>query len=289
MKRDGQMESLWQATTSGELPLSFRREPQPALTYDVAIVGAGITGVTTALALQKKGFSVLLLEAQTACFGTTGGTTAHLNTLMDTPYHVMIKNFGEAHTTNVATAIRDALLHIKSNVSEYRIDCGYKTQDAFLYAQDEDQEKELEDILLAAKAVGITVEQSSDSPVTVPFTKGLRFPNNARFHPGRYVMALLEEFLKIGGAYYDHCRMTHMDEASTLVLHTTRGEFAAHRLIYATHIPPGVNLLHFRCAPYRSYAMAVELEDDNYPEGLAYDMYDPYHYFRTQEVDGKNT
>jgi nitrite reductase/ring-hydroxylating ferredoxin subunit len=33
--------------------------------------------------------------------------------------------------------------------------------------------------------------------------------------------------------------------------------------------------------------MAVRLEDDAYPEGLAYDMYDPYHYYRTQEIDGK--
>ncbi len=58
-------------------------------------------------------------------------------------------------------------------------------------------------------------------------------------------------------------------------------------MIYATHIPPGVNLLHFRCAPYRSYAMAIKLKDKNYPDGLAYDMYDPYHYYRTQVVDGE--
>jgi Rieske Fe-S protein len=48
-----------------------------------------------------------------------------------------------------------------------------------------------------------------------------------------------------------------------------------------------VNLLHFRCAPYRSYAIAVTLNDDAYPDGLAYDMYDPYHYYRTQIIDGK--
>jgi len=45
--------------------------------------------------------------------------------------------------------------------------------------------------------------------------------------------------------------------------------------------------LHFRNAPYRSYAMAVTLRDNKYPAELAYDMYDPYHYYRTQEVDGK--
>lgn len=288
MKRDGQLESLWQATTPGTVPASLSREPQSALTYDVFIVGAGITGVTTALLLQKKGFSVMLAEAHNACFGTTGGTTAHLNTFMDTPYPTMIKNFGEEHTMGVATAIRDALLHIRANVRDYNIDCSLKMQDAFLYAQDDEQVKELEEILSATKNAGIEVDSSTDSPVPVPFTRALRFPNNASFHPTRYVQALLEAFEKLGGVYIDNCRVTDVDQATRLLIHTNKGEFAAHRLIYATHIPPGVNVLHFRCAPYRSYAMAIELTDESaYPEGLAYDMYDPYHYFRTQEVDGK--
>lgn len=68
---------------------------------------------------------------------------------------------------------------------------------------------------------------------------------------------------------------------------TTAGTVKAAALVWATHIPPGINLLHFRAAPYRSYAIAVTLEYDDYPVGVAYDMYDPYHYYRTQEVDGK--
>jgi Rieske Fe-S protein len=70
-----------------------------------------------------------------------------------------------------------------------------------------------------------------------------------------------------------------------LQVETSQGNFLTKNVIYATHIPPGVNLLHFRCAPYRSYAMAVKLKDDNYPKALVYDMYDPYHYYRTQKVD----
>jgi Rieske Fe-S protein len=58
-------------------------------------------------------------------------------------------------------------------------------------------------------------------------------------------------------------------------------------MVYATHIPAGINILHMRCAPYRSYAIAVELKDGNYPDALVYDMQSPYHYYRTQEVNGK--
>jgi nitrite reductase/ring-hydroxylating ferredoxin subunit len=69
---------------------------------------------------------------------------------------------------------------------------------------------------------------------------------------------------------------------------TEKGVFKAKNIIYATHIPPGVNLLHLRCAPFRSYAMAVRIKSDTYPPDLAYDMYDPYHYYRTQKVNGQN-
>jgi nitrite reductase/ring-hydroxylating ferredoxin subunit len=33
--------------------------------------------------------------------------------------------------------------------------------------------------------------------------------------------------------------------------------------------------------------MAVKLADEQYPDGLMYDMYDPYHYYRTQQIDGE--
>src|SRR5262249_515350 len=36
------------------------------------------------------------------------------------------------------------------------------------------------------------------------------------------------------------------------------------------------------------YAMAVRIKENNYPTDLAYDMYDPYHYYRTQKVNGQN-
>ena len=42
---------------------------------------------------------------------------------------------------------------------------------------------------------------------------------------------------------------------SALKLITESGSIKGRTLIYATHIPPGINLVHLRCAPYRSYAM----------------------------------
>src|SRR5687768_8630215 len=89
-----------------------------------------------------------------------------------------------------------------------------------------------------------------------------------------------------GGIILQHCRVTKAEEGEMINIETTLQNIQANQLVYATHIPPGINLLHLRCPAYRSYAMAVRLSDNNYPKELCYDMHDPYHYYRTQEVDG---
>src|SRR3982750_1609872 len=99
MKRDGACKSLWQSTTDDYVGDENKGSQQ---TFDVIIAGGGITGLTTGLLLQKAGKSVLIAEAKSIGFGTTGGTTAHLNTMMDTPYATMEKNFGENNTQTVA-------------------------------------------------------------------------------------------------------------------------------------------------------------------------------------------
>ena len=293
MKRDGSCISLWQDTIGDYQTNS----PVPELDqlFDVIIAGGGITGITTGLLLQKAGKSVLIAEAQSIGFGTTGGTTAHLNTIMDTPYNTIQKNFGEKNAQLVAGSIKKGLELIRKNVKEYRIDCGYKELPGYLFSQDEDQSKELEDIFTATHECNVHAVWTEKIPVPIPFKKAINFPGQASFHPTRYLHALAKEFEKAGGILLQQCRITGVEEGEPHIVTSSEGTFKANYFIYATHIPPGVNLLHFRCAPYRSYAMALKLkksasggEKNNYPEALVYDMYDPYHYYRTQEIDGES-
>jgi Rieske Fe-S protein len=132
------------------------------------------------------------------------------------------------------------------------------------------------------------VEYTAAVPMNVSYDKALSFKGQGQFDPTAYLAGLAKTFEANGGQILQDCRVTNVeDNDGALTITSSRGELKAAALIYATHIPPGVNLLHFRCAPYRSYVMAVELEDENYPEGLVYDMVDPYHYYRTQEKDGR--
>jgi Rieske Fe-S protein len=134
---------------------------------------------------------------------------------------------------------------------------------------------------------GISIEYTASNQLPVPFTKAAMVGGQASFHPAKYIYGIAKAFEAAGGIIMQQCRVVDVKEDLPLTIKTSLGEVRAFDIIYATHIPPGVNLLHFRCAPYRSYAMAVTLNDDNYPTELVYDMYDPYHYYRTQVVNGK--
>lgn len=68
------MDPLWLTSTDRPLPRFPRLERD--LSIDVAVVGAGITGVTTAYLLARAGLKVALLERDRWGRGDTGHTTA---------------------------------------------------------------------------------------------------------------------------------------------------------------------------------------------------------------------
>jgi glycine/D-amino acid oxidase-like deaminating enzyme/nitrite reductase/ring-hydroxylating ferredoxin subunit len=280
--RDGACVSLWQDSVPAFEP---KNKPGANKNFDVAIVGGGITGISTALLLQKAGKNCVVFEAYNLCFGTTGGTTAHLNTLLDIPYSTLIKNFGKENAQLVAQATREAIELVKSNIGEYDIDCGFEDASAYLFAQTDGQVKELKDIHDACREVKITATYADELPINIECKKAMLVGGQAKFHPVKYVHALAKAFENTGGVILQQCRVEDVDENDLIDITTSKGTFQSRFLIYATHIPPGVNLLHLRCAPYRSYAMAVSLKDGKYPEELFYDMYDPYHYVRSQKIN----
>jgi glycine/D-amino acid oxidase-like deaminating enzyme/nitrite reductase/ring-hydroxylating ferredoxin subunit len=252
----------------------------------VVIVGGGITGLTTALLLQKAGKCCTLVEAYNLGFGTTGGTTAHLNTFMDTTYNEIEKKFSAQDARLMAIGAKEAINLIRHHIGEYSIHCLFKDIPGFLFAVNEDQEKMLADIIEGAVKVGVKADYTNDTVIPVPYRKIALLEDQAQFNPLLYLHGLAKAFEDAGGILLQDCRMLHVEENEPINVVTTRGNIKCCQLIYATHIPPGVNLLHFRCAPYRSYALAVRLKNDDYPDAVVYDLNDPYHYYRTQEMDG---
>jgi len=284
--RDSHTESPWQSIPIGVSLV----EPATGVSnvFDVIIVGAGITGMTTALLLQKSGKSCMVLEAGKIGFGTTGGTSAHLNTFFDATYPEIESDFGAHAAKQVADSGKDAMAIIAGLVREYGIDCDLEYKDGYLFSENEKESKQLREILEASRRAGIAVSEAENNDLPVPFEMAIRFAHQGQFHPLKYVIALADAFRDLGGQIITECFVSGHKSADGLVeVVTADKNFQAGHLVYATHIPPGITAFSFRCAPYRSYVLGVTLKDAMYPNSLAYDMQEPYHYFRSHMIDGK--
>ncbi|MGE5457823.1 MAG: NAD(P)/FAD-dependent oxidoreductase, partial [Methanococcaceae archaeon] len=279
MKRDGNTISLWQPDLPS-YPSVSQNLPAQA---EVIIVGGGITGLSTAIRLQLSGQSCVLIEAREIGFGTTGGTTSHLNTILDTPYYQLKNDFGENNARKVVKLTTEAITLAQNYVEQYSIDCGFAKKRAYLFSQEKEQSKELDKIVNSASDAGVQIQYSITTPIPIPFDGAAVAENQAQMHPIKYLFGIAQQFEKAGGVIIQNCRVKEViTENNQTIVNTSKGKIAANFVVYATHIPPGINILHFRCVPYRSYVMAVTLKSGSYPDALIYDLYSPYHYFRTQ-------
>ena len=157
-----------------------------------------------------------------------------------------------------------------------------------MYAETEDQVKQLEDLCKGMHDVGLDCEYIDDVPVPVPHQVAVVMENQAQFHPLKYLQGLEKAYLKAGGLILENTRIESVKMENKIHL-AIAGEqtFKALKVIYATHVPPGITIFSFRCAPYRSYVLGVKLKDDHYPDALIYDLQEPYHYFRSHVIDGQ--
>lgn len=257
--------------------------------YDALIVGGGITGLTTALLLQKQGKQCIIAEAYTIGYGTTGGTSAHLNNFFDATYADVERDFSKEAAKLLANCGNESFEIIANLVKEYSINCDFEYKDGYLYAETDDEVKILDEILTASQRAGIDVKESAINGVNVPFKKAIVFKNQGQFHPLKYIFKLAEAFVDAGGIIVENTFIR--DSSYEDGVHSAKGDtitIKAKNLVYATHLPPGINVFDFRCSPYRSYVLGIRLKDENaYPKGLSYDSKDPYHYFRTHIIGDK--
>src|SRR6187455_1519500 len=215
IKRDGCNISLWQESVDEYLPTN---KVDSTKMYDVVIAGGGITGISTAYHLQQAGMNCLLLEAHELCFGTTGGTTAHINTLLDVPYSTIEKKFSKEKSRLVAESVKEAVNTIRDTVYKNNIDCDFKMTSATLFAKTDQQKDELDKISAATNEAGIKNDFINKISIPIKFLKAMQVNEQAKFNPVRYVHSLGMQFEKAGGVILQQCRFVSADENDNVTI-----------------------------------------------------------------------
>jgi glycine/D-amino acid oxidase-like deaminating enzyme/nitrite reductase/ring-hydroxylating ferredoxin subunit len=277
---DGQRStgSLWQR------PAHQVRFPKLSedVQVDVAVVGGGITGVTTALMLAEGGKRVALLEARRLGAGVTGRTTAHLTEIVDTRYHELETKWGRDAAGLVRASSRAAIEKIAELASS--IDCGFERVNGYLFTNQESQLEELGAELEAARRAGAAVERS-DLPLPLEVRGALSFANQAQFRPLGYLQGLAERLARTNALVCEGVRVLSYEAKDQVKLETDSShQVTADALVLATHAPFASFKLELELAQYRSYAVAGRVATP--PRGLFWDMADPYHYIRAASIDG---
>lgn len=252
---------------------------------DVCVVGAGIAGLTAAYLLAKEGRNVVVLEAFDLAAGETGRTTAHLTCVLDDRCHEMAAAFGEDDTQVIVESHLAAITRIESIIREEGIDCDFERCDGYLAAGSSELVSELEkeaDACLKAGIADRTVH--SVVPLEGIALQGpvLRLPQQAMFHPVKYMTGLAEAFISRGGRIFTGARVVGVRDEMPVVVVTENGhEVHASAAIIATHTPVNdLVTMHTKQAAYRSYAIACEVPRHSFPPFLLWDMLEPYHYVR---------
>ncbi|HYE90356.1 MAG TPA: FAD-dependent oxidoreductase [Terriglobales bacterium] len=258
---------------------------------DVAVVGAGIAGLSVAYTLAREGRRVVVIDDGAIGGGQSGRTTAHLSNAMEDLYQEIARVHGEDGARLAAESHAAAVDRIEQVAREEHIACDFERLDGYLFAAPGHDREELHRELEAARAAGVDVELVDRAPLaTFDTGPALRFARQAQFHVLKYLAGLAAAIERHGGAIHCDTRATAVEGGRPVRVTTTRGTITADAVVVATNTPVVSRVLvHARQAAYQTYVIGAEITPGSVPRALYWDTDDPYHYVRVHTLPATAT
>jgi glycine/D-amino acid oxidase-like deaminating enzyme/nitrite reductase/ring-hydroxylating ferredoxin subunit len=272
MRTTTERESLWLADS----PEAAEHPPLAGeLTVDVAVVGGGVAGLTTALLLKDAGLRVAVIEADRIAHGASGNNTAKVSALQATVYSRLTGRHGVEVAAQYAQANLAGVEELARIVEWQGIDCDLRRRPAFTYALEGSERDSVQAELKAAALAGLKVTDD-DPDLPFPVYGSVRLADQLAVHPVRYLRGLAAAVSSDGSRVFEHSRVLGVRAGSPARVRTDGGTVLAERVVIATHAPILDRGLYFaRLEAVRSYCVAARLRSGSPPEGLAISAGDP--------------
>jgi glycine/D-amino acid oxidase-like deaminating enzyme/nitrite reductase/ring-hydroxylating ferredoxin subunit len=275
-----QTTSIWMETAK---VMSFPPLAQD-LRVDVCVVGAGISGLTTAYLLGRAGRRVAVIDDGPIGGGESGRTTAHLTAALDDRYFRIERLHGQRGAQLAAESHMSAIHRIAAIVGVEGIDCAFERVDGYLFLGGDSTEEELDHEIEAAHRAGLVdVRKLPRAPIDAFHTGPcLHFPNQGQFHILKYLAGLARAIVRDGGQICCGSHVTEIRDGDPAHVKTDDGHTVwADDLVIATNSP--VNdwvKIHTKQSAYRTYVVGARIPRGSVPRALYWDTPSPYHYIR---------
>jgi glycine/D-amino acid oxidase-like deaminating enzyme/nitrite reductase/ring-hydroxylating ferredoxin subunit len=279
------VESYWVAST--EAPEFPPLEGEVAV--DVAVVGAGITGIMAATLLKRTGSTVALVEAKRILHGATGYTTAKLTAGHNVIYSHLERHFRPEGSRLYAEANQRAVETVAGMAAEERIDCDLERTRNYVYSESEDDVETLRTEAAAARRAGLPASFTRETELPFPVAGAVVLEDQAQFHPRKFLLPLAGALPGEGSHVFELTRARDVREGEPCVVESDLGSVRARTVVVATHLPILDRGLFFaKTHPKRSHVLAARVDAQRAVRGMYISTESPTHSVRSaHDGDGR--
>lgn len=248
-------------------PRSPATEPLPA-EVDVAIIGAGLTGLSAARTLAKRGKSVLVLDAQAPGMGASSRNGGMVGGGHRMSLPLMEARFGKDIATGLLREAHiESSVFVKTLMHEEAIECDYSETGRFrAFWRPEEYEAEavaMEQLqhLIGVEAEMISPARQREEVGSDLYAGGIVFPRHGGLNPAKWVAGILVAAQRAGAIVHGDTPVLGLaKEGATHVLDTPRGAVRAGQVLAATngYTPELLKHLRRRIIPVPSFIVATE-------------------------------
>lgn len=247
------MQSLWLDSRTGT---DQTRSPLQAQ-VEVTVVGAGLTGLCTALLLARAGRQVQVLEAGSVGSLTTGASTGKVSLLQGTKLSRMRRVQSEAVVRSYLESNRVGQAWLLEFCDDH--DIAVETRDAVTYASNAQDLPAVIDEHAAAGSLGLPVRWTDELDVPFPVCGATVLPDQTQIDPVRVLDALADQVRAHGGTIVEGARVQSVSRLGVPTISLATGErVRTETLVLATGSPILDRGLYFaKLEAHRSYLIAL--------------------------------